>query len=317
MIDLVTFGETMLRLSPPSYEKLEDSPELRVHVGGAESNVAINVARLGLKTAWFSRLPQNPLGHTVRNYMRHHGVHTDHIIWTDERLGLYFAEFGAAPHGVRVWYDRAHSAASHMTPDDLPLDFIAEAKWLHVTGITPALSASCAETTSVALAHARNSGTTISFDVNYRSRLWSAEQAASILAPLCEAADVVLVAHRDAVELWHCADDVSQCAVELQERWGGIIIVSTGADGVVASNGNSVIEVPAIPATVVDRMGAGDALASGVIYKLLQKDSLDSALKFGVAMAALALSVPGDIAYVDHTDVERCLQQGHLQQPLR
>jgi len=311
MTDLIAFGETMLRLSPPAPQRLEDTATLQVHVGGAESNVAANLARLGKQTSWFSRLPASPLGHTVRNAIRHHGVDTSHIIWADdERLGLYFAEFGAEPRGVQVWYDRARSAASALSPADLPLDAIAEAGWLHLSGITPALSESCADAVATAIDHAASAGTKVSFDVNYRARLWSAADAARQLDPLCSQADLVFVARRDAVNLWSAPAEAAACSQHLQARWGGTVIVSDGGSGVTATDGTETIFVPSIEVEIVDRVGAGDALASGVLHQLISGDDLKGALEFGVVLAGFALSVPGDIAMVTLPEIEAYLEAG-------
>lgn len=310
--DLITFGETMLRLSPSGMNRLEDSQSLEVHVGGAESNVAVNVSRLGKKVAWFSRLPDNPLGYTVRNGIQHHGVDTSHIVWTDDqRLGLYFIEYGAVPRSTQVWYDRADSAASHLSPDDLPREAIAASKWMHITGITAALSPTCAEAILVAMQIARENNVRISFDVNYRAMLWSAEKAAETMILMCESADVVFVALRDAVNLFGAPDTMPDCTRYLQERWGGTIIVSDGDRGVTAVGATQQATAPSIETQIIDRIGAGDALASGVICQLLEDAPLEQALNFGTVMAAFALSIPGDIARVTRAEIDARLAQGN------
>ncbi len=201
--DLLTLGETMLRLAAPSPLRLEQTNQLNINIGGAESNVAINLARLGKRVAWYSRLPNNPLGQSVAGEIRKHGVVVDWVTWAEnERLGLYFIDYGHGTRPTQVWYDRAHSAASHMTPQDLPWQAIAAAKWLHLTGITPALSPSCAETVLAAATYAQQQGIPLSFDVNYRAKLWQPEQAAATLAPLCQLADYIFLAARDAKTLW-------------------------------------------------------------------------------------------------------------------
>ena len=130
-IDVFTFGETMLRLAAPTHVPVEVSDYFDVTPGGSESNVAANLAHLGWRSVWFSRLPDSPLGRLAANAIRAHGVNTDPVLFVpDERMGLYFVEFGAAPRGIRVWYDRADSAASHLKPDDLPYDLIAASRWL-------------------------------------------------------------------------------------------------------------------------------------------------------------------------------------------
>ncbi len=153
MYDLVSFGETMLRLSPPDYRRIEHAYSYDANAGGAEMSVACNVSRLGLKTAWVSRLTDNSMGHFIRNKAREQGVDTSHIIWTKEgRVGIYFVEFGANPRPSRVIYDRSHSAMSMIKPGEVDWAGILKGvKWFYTTGITPALSASAAAATVEAL----------------------------------------------------------------------------------------------------------------------------------------------------------------------
>lgn len=310
MYDLITFGETMLRLAPPPNQRLEGAMELQVNVGGAESNVAVNLARLGKRTAWFSRLPDNPLGHTARNIIRQHGVDVSHVVWSDDqRMGLYFVETGLPPRGALVWYDRQYSAASQLAPDDLPLEIFSQSRWLHLTGITAALSPTCRACVRVSIDHARKQNVTVSFDVNYRSLLWDASTAVRTLTPFCEAADVVFVARRDAVLLWGAPDDASECADWVQRKWGGTVIVSDGQRGAVINDGEKLVSRPSLPTQVIDRVGAGDALAAGVICRLLEHAALEDALRFGLALAALKLSMPGDFALTNRDEVETLLEK--------
>src|SRR5438105_9606818 len=157
MPDVVTFGEAMIRLAPPQFRRLEQAQTLDVQVGGAELNTAVGVARLGRSAAWVSRLTDNPLGRLIANKAREAGVNTDHVVWTDDdRVGLYFLEFGAAPRASSVLYDRKNSAIAAIEAGMVPWDKVFEgAKWFHVTGITPALSATAAEATRAALHAAR------------------------------------------------------------------------------------------------------------------------------------------------------------------
>src|SRR5579862_6975429 len=145
--DVVTFGETMLRLSPPGFGRLEEAVTLDVRIGGSESNTAVALARLGLRSAWWSKLPANPLGRRIENEIRRWGVDTSGVIWDEDagaRAGVYFLDFGVAPRGIDVFYDRAASSASRLTAEEVTEARIAGARLLHLTGITPALSPSCA-----------------------------------------------------------------------------------------------------------------------------------------------------------------------------
>ena len=153
MYDVVTFGETMLRLSPPNYRRIEHAFSFEANAGGAEMSVACNVSRLGLKSAWVSRLTDNSIGHFIRNKAREQGVDTSHVVWTKEdRPGIYFVEFGASPRPSRVVYDRANSAMARIKPGEVDWETVLkDVKWFYTTGITPALSTSSAEATNEAL----------------------------------------------------------------------------------------------------------------------------------------------------------------------
>src|SRR5438128_8846003 len=168
MPEIITFGEAMIRLSPPNFARLEQAQSLDVKVGGAELNTAVGLARLGHSTAWVSRLTDNPLGRLIANRAREAGVDTKHVLFTkDDRVGLYFLEFGAAPRASSVLYDRKDAAIAHIQPGMVPwAEVFNGARWFHVTGIMPALSASAAETTREALTAARSAGLPGSIDPN-------------------------------------------------------------------------------------------------------------------------------------------------------
>lgn len=307
--DVVTLGETMLRIVPPPPLRLGQSETLAISFGGAESTVAANLAWLGHRTAWFSRVPDNPLGHQLVRTMRGYGVDCDAVAFDPEaRLGLYFVELGPSPRGIQVWYDRKHSAASLMRPEDVPAGWIEQARWLHLTGITPALSDTCAQTVRAALERARAAGLTVSFDVNYRALLWPPQTAGAALEPLCKAADITFVARRDADALFTVKGELGDVAHVLHDRWGGTVIVTSGEQGAAAYDGTAAYHVDAVPTTIVDRLGAGDAFTSGVIDQLRAGAPLDTALRFAAALAALKLSLSGDIAFVTRAEVERIMR---------
>ena len=179
MPDVITFGEAMLRLAPPDFERLEQASNLKVSVGGSELTVAAGVARLGLPTGWVSRLPANALGRMAQNKAREFGVDTRHVVWTKrDRMGIYFVEYGASPRASGVLYDRSHSAISHIQPDEVDwAEVFKGARWFHTSGITPALSEEASAVTHRALRAAKAAGLTVSYDLNYRAKLWSADKA--------------------------------------------------------------------------------------------------------------------------------------------
>src|SRR6185295_12101778 len=199
-IDVVTFGEAMVRLSPPSFERLEQAHQLDLHVGGAELNVAVAAARLGLSARWISRLTDSALGRLIVNRARAHNVDVSGVQWTpDDRVGVYFAEPGAAPRPSTVLYDRAGSAISRIQPGTIDWRRMFDgARWFHVSGITPALSESAAAVTTEALEAAKAAGLTVSYDLNYRSKLWSPDQARRVQEPLMRHVDVLITTEEDA-----------------------------------------------------------------------------------------------------------------------
>ncbi|HEY6220221.1 MAG TPA: sugar kinase, partial [Gemmatimonadaceae bacterium] len=172
-MDLLTFGEAMVRLTPPGFQRIEQARSFDVHVGGGELNVAVAAARLGLSTQWISRLTENPLGRMIAGRAMEQGVDTSRVVWTPEdRAGLYFAELGAAPRASAVVYDRSGSAVSRIEPGSIDWSgALTGVRWFHTSGITPALSESAAAVTAESLVAAKKAGAKVSYDLNYRSKL--------------------------------------------------------------------------------------------------------------------------------------------------
>ena len=199
MADVVTFGEAMIRLAPPHFQRLEQTNSLDVQVGGGELNVAVGVTRLGLTSTWVSRLPKNALARLLENRARQAGVDTSPIVWAEGgRVGLYFVEFGAAPRPSSVLYDRGYSAISTINPGEVDWNKVfTGAKWFHTSGITPALSDSAAAVTCEALEAAKRAGVTVSYDLNYRGKLWTPDKAQSVQEPLMEFVDVLITTEED------------------------------------------------------------------------------------------------------------------------
>src|SRR5262249_5232393 len=197
--EVITFGEAMIRLSPPNFARLEQAGGLDVRVGGAELNTAVGLARLGHSAAWVSRLTNNPLGRLIANHAREAGVATEHIVWTnDDRVGVYFLEFGAAPRASSVLYDRKGAAIANIRTGMVPWQAVfAGAKWFHVTGITPALSPTAAEVTREALRMARSAELQISIDLNYRAKLWSQSEAGHWMTGFMDYCDVLITTEED------------------------------------------------------------------------------------------------------------------------
>ncbi len=308
-LDCITIGETMWRLSPPGSERIEQARQLDIHIGGAESNLAVALARLGKQVAWWSRLPDNPLGRHVANGLRAHQVNVSGVKWSEGRLGTYFVEFAPNPRPTQVLYDRADSAASKMQPDDFNWEVLKTSRWIHLTGITPALSQSCLETMRRAVHEANAAGTSISFDLNYRAKLWTPEQAKVILDELAPQCTLVIAAKRDIETIFQITGEYDYVLRQLRQRWNGAAIVLTqGANGTSAYDGDGLYHAAAFQVPNPIRIGAGDAFDAGLLYALLEGKPLAQALVYGNAVAALKLTMPGDIALISRQEVETFLQ---------
>ncbi|MFN8458284.1 MAG: sugar kinase [Anaerolineae bacterium] len=319
--DVVTLGETMLRLTPPDLRRLEQAITLEIEVGGSESNLAIGLTRLGFKVLWLSRLTDNSLGRMIERIIAGHGVDTSRVIWTEnDRVGLYFLEEGRPPRSSKVIYDRKNSAVSQMRASEVPVDLFqpGRARLLHLSGITPALSPNLAIAAQRALNLAKESGWQVSFDLNYRRQLWNPAEALEGCTPFLQAADILVMPRGDVRAIYNLGGELSppQILNMLRERYPQATIALTlGPDGVLGCQpGGPIVEQPAFPAEEVGRLGTGDAFTAGFLYRLLTvskpEQRLAQALRWGAAMAALKHSVPGDIPFVSRAEVENLAQQG-------
>ena len=314
-LDLLTLGESMWRLAPTGMERLVTARGLEIQIGGAESNVAIAIARLGKRVAWWSRLPRNALAENLLRVLRGHGVDVSGVVLdpdADARLGTYFIEFGSSPRPTRVIYDRARSAASNMQPDDFDWSTLQRTRRLHLSGITPALSASCLATVRRAIDEARLAGAHVTLDLNYREKLWSWDACRPVVDELAPKSDLVISAARDARKLLQAQDEAASLARRLYDRWRRpTVVITQGAQPTVAHDGRQTHCAPAFAEVApVDRIGAGDAFAAGLHCAFLEEAALPEALRFGNAVAALKLSMPGDVALVSRAEVDELLAAG-------
>jgi len=310
MADLVTFGETMLRLSPPDEERLEVAEQYDVDVAGAESNVAVAAQRLGVDSVWISKLPDSPIGRKVTGELRSHGISVD-VIWDDSperRQGTYYFERGRQPRGSDVIYDRAHASVTTATADELPTAALESADCFHTTGITPALSETLATTAANLLQRAQAAGALTSFDVNFRSNLWSPEAANAVLTDLFPAIDLLIVAERDARIVLDAAGDAESIARDLDDRYGfELVLVTRGGDGALALSDGEVFTQPTYEASDAYPVGTGDSFVGGFLSRYLDGKSVPEALSWGAATAALKRSVPGDMATIAPEEVREVI----------
>ncbi|WP_132058093.1 bifunctional 2-dehydro-3-deoxygluconokinase/2-dehydro-3-deoxygalactonokinase [Halorussus amylolyticus] len=310
MTDLVTFGETMLRLSPPHGERLETATDLEFRAAGAESNVAVAAARLGADATWTSKLPDSPLGRRVVAGLRQHGVETD-VVWSDEgRQGTYYLEHGGKPRGTNVIYDREGAAVTTAEFAELPVPRVRDAEYFYTSGITPALSETLEATTADLLAAASDAGTTTAFDVNYRSKLWSPDSARETLEGLFPDVDVLVTAARDAREVLAREGDPKEIADGLTEEFDfETVVVTRGDEGALARHEGEVHEQGAFETDTLDPIGTGDAFVGAFLARRLAGDDVPTALEYGSATAALKRTIPGDVAVVTRDEVETVLAE--------
>ena len=330
---VVCFGEVLLRLSTPGKELILQSPRFHAHVGGAEANVAVSLVKLGHLAQVVSALPDSTLGHACADELRKHGVDTASIVFRSGRMGMYFLTHGAGHRPAEVLYDRAHSAFATAPRDSYSWkSLLGGAAWLHVSGITPAVSSSAADAALDAMTAARGAGIGISFDCNFRARLWAerTSEAPQLLRRLCEHADVVFGDERDiafmlgtpleqsaadqrrqraakaAFEAFRhlryiaCTDRARHSA-DVQQLVG----LLQSAEGAWSSRAYPLYGI-------VDRIGAGDAFAAGVLHGLLSGFEPQKCVDFGTAAACLKHSIPGDFNLVAAADVELVLSEHRM-----
>jgi 2-dehydro-3-deoxygluconokinase len=329
MSRVVTFGEIMLRLSPPGFERFFQSPVLSAVFGGGEANVAASLAQFGLGSRYITCLPKHAIGEAALRALRAEGIDTRFVARGGDRVGIYYAESGASQRPSTVVYDRAHSSIGEMEPSAVEWDdAMTGASWFHVTGITPALGANAAEATRLAMAAARRAGARVSVDLNYRKKLWTEAQAQATMRPLMRDVDVVVANEEDLQAVLGIpvagADvkggtlDVAgyrAAAERVTAEFGPKTVAVTLRESLSASdNGWSAVLWDAATGTlhqsqrytirIVDRIGGGDSFAAGLIYSIVSGRPLPDALRFAVAASALKQTIPGDFNRVTVAEVD-------------
>jgi 2-dehydro-3-deoxygluconokinase len=325
MMDVLTFGEAMIRLAPPNMQRLEQSAQLDMSVGGAELSVAAGVARMGLKSAWISRLPSNPLGRMIANKGREFGVDMNHVVWAaGERAGLYFVEHGAAPRPTGVIYDRKDSAFAHIEPGMVDWKaLLPGTRMLHVGGITPALSPTAAETQKEALQAAKDAGCLVCYDLNYRAQLWSLDEARDAQLPLMEYVDILVTSLPDQPNVTELISGLSgdhpvQVAEKLSQRFGfrAVLVTMRGTPSVWRTTWTSLAFVEGqayddrqYEIEAVDRIGGGDACVAGFLTGYLEGDPARG-VRLGNAFSALKQTAPTDWPWPTRAEADALIAQG-------
>ena len=324
MYDLVTFGEAMVRLSPPHFQRLEQAKSLDLNVGGAELNVAVGITRFGLKSAWISKLPRNPLGHLIRDRAQEFGVDCSHIIWSDQgRAGLYFLELGASPRASSVLYDRAGSSISMIKPGEVDWPKVFKgSKHFHMSGITPALSPSASEATIEALKAAKKAGCTVSYDLNYRKKLWSPADAKKIQEPMMADVDILITTEEDTNVVFGIKEKNYEAVAEkLAQTFKLKIVAITLREDLsvwknnwtaIAYQDGRIFRDKKYDVEIVDRVGAGDAFTAGFLFGWLKLKDVEKGVQYGNAFAALKHTLPGDFNWSTMEEVEALLKGAGL-----
>lgn len=329
----VCFGEIMLRLSPPGFERLLQTPQFVATFGGGEANVAVSLAQFGCESHYVTRLPAHAIGEAAIRVLRAEGVRTEHILRGGDRVGVYYAEAGASQRASQVIYDRARSAIAELKPGTVDWATIFDgAAWFHCTGITPALGADAAACTREALQAAQAAGARVSMDLNFRKKLWTEQQAQATMRPLMEFVDVIIANEEDIQSVLgfevHGTDvtsgrldleaykataaevassfDVAHVAITLREShsasdngWSAVLYEHPSG----AFHHSQHYEV-----RLIDRIGGGDSFAGGLIYGLVSGRAPEQALRFAVAASALKQTIPGDFNRMTVDEIDRLVK---------
>jgi len=334
MKKIVTFGEIMMRLSPPGFKRFSQTYQWDVVYGGGESNVAVSLANFGLNAYFVSRIPDNDIGQCAVMELRKRNVRTDYILREGERLGIYFLETGAVSRGSKVIYDRAHSGMASITKGMIDWDEVfKDADWFHWTGITPALSQGAADACLEAIQSANKNGVMVSTDLNYRKKLWKyGKQPNEIMPELVAGCDIILGNEEDAEKhfgLHPEGVDVTQggsvdakayfsVLQQLMKKFPRAKKVITTLRGSISASHNSwsgvlydgkkLYEAPSYEIThIVDRVGGGDSFMAGLIYGLLTFEDDQKALDFAVAASCIKHTILGDANLATVAEVEKLM----------
>ena len=328
---ITAFGEVMIRLSPPGFQRLAQARSFDVTYGGGEANVAIGLAHFGVPVDFVTRLPDNDLGSACLNFLRQFGVGTSKIVRGGDRLGIYFLETGAVQRGSKVIYDRSGSSIATIEPGMIDwTSVLSDASWLHMTGITPAISKSCADASLEAVRTARKMQLTVSIDLNYRAKLWKwGKPARDVMSELVKSTDIVIGNEEDAEKVFGIqapgvdvvAGKVDSAkyrtvAETLKAQFPNLDKIAITVRGSLSAShntwsgvlldGSTFYTAPVYDITdIVDRVGSGDAFAGGLICGLLKYEgNPQTALNFATAAGCLKHTILGDASLVTVAEVE-------------
>lgn len=306
MPDLITIGETMVLFTPTEDVRFRHAANCALYIGGAESTVAIALSRLGFAARWVSRLGSDELGDLVLDRIRAEGVDTSHVGRTAAVTGIYLRD--RVLGGPRYYYYRGGSAASGLAADDFQESWFQGAGWLHLTGITPALSPGCRALVRECVAHARRQGIGISLDVNFRARLWNAVDARRFVEETAPEVDVLFAGDDEARALWGRCDP--PLLDQLLALGPATVVIKRGGDACWAGIDGGTFEVDPYRVTVVDPTGAGDAFAAGYLAGRFWDLEPERRLRTAHALGAFSVSGRGDYEALPNRDELQAFMQG-------
>src|SRR6478736_316374 len=328
---VVSFGEIMMRLSPPPFQRFTQASSFDVVYGGSEANIAVSLAHLGIPAEHVTRFPENDFGKTAVSELMKHGVNTSHFVYGPERLGVYFIEHGASVRASKVIYDRAGSAFAHIKPSMFDWEEILKgAAWFHWSGITPAISQGAADACYEAIHTARKLGVKITGDINYRRNLWQyGKTAIDVMPALIQESDIILGGLADFENCLGIREsDFTKACQAIHKKYPVITkIVTTYRNTIDGShnqfssavwNGNALLTSKTYDLTnIVDRIGTGDAYMAGLIYGWLKNKSDQDAIEFATAACAIKHTIPGDVSTASVQEVEELVRGENIGKLLR
>lgn len=328
---VVSFGEIMMRLSPPPYKRFFQAKELEINYGGSEANVAVSLAHFGIHAEHITCFPENDFGKAALAHLQANGVATHHIVFGKERMGIYFIEHGAGHRSSKIIYDRFDSAFANLNPSSFNWpEIFAGASWFHWCGITPAISAMAAQACYEAIRAARKLGLKISADINYRRNLWQYGKGAKEVMPqLIAESDIVVGGLTDFENCMAIkSSDFERACKEIQKKFPSVQkIANTERESIHATHqklsavlwsGNSLHRSKEYEIThVVDRVGSGDAFMAGLIYGLINNLQESETLDFAIAASVLKHSIPGDVNAVTIEEINALVKGENIGKLLR
>lgn len=319
--DLISFGEVMLRLSPPNKEKISQSETFEKNCGGSEFNVASGAASLGIRAAVVTKLPKNKMGHFIARRIRYGNVSDDYVVWdtTDKkRLGVYYYESGVYPRKSAVVYDRVGASVCSLKLSEIPDEIYDKARVFHISSISLALDPNLRETALAMIKLMKKNGVAISFDVNYRATLWSEEEARKVIEKIFPLVDILFVSEETSRRMLQRTGTLDEIMKGYADTYGCKIVATTQREVVsptkhnfgsrIYYNGKFYEEPHYENIEVIDRVGSGDAYVAGVLYGILSDGGIERAMSVGNALSAIKNTVSGDMSISSLDEVESVIK---------